>query len=119
MYCMHASKHSSVDSVERKTCSKVKRGPQIPISTPYGGQQAATIEEFKKRPIEVGCFVFTRQAQHSRAAQECAKLSEMEFWLWKVLKIYEAGHSDIRDAIVAQSYCGHRLSRTLGAWHRV
>ena len=79
---MHASKLSSVDSVERKTCS-----------TPYGCHLAATIEEFKKRPIEVGCFVFTRQAQHSRAAQECAKLSEIVFWLWKVLRIYQAGHS--------------------------
>ena len=87
MYCMHVSKHSSVDSVERKTCSKVKRGAQIPISMPYGGHQAATIEDFKQRPIKVGCFVFTRHAQHSRAAQQCAKLSEMEFWLRKVLKI--------------------------------
>jgi hypothetical protein len=37
--------------------------------------------------------VFTRQAQHSRAAQEFAKLSGMEFWLWKVLRIYQAGRS--------------------------
>ena len=69
----------------------VSRGSGVPVSTPFGGHQPKTVEEFKQRPVVVGSFVLTRAHAQDRIERASLKLSRLRAWIWKVLHIYRAG----------------------------
>ena len=69
----------------------VQRGPGIPVTTPFGGRQAQSTEEFSERPVWPGACVLTKAAPHSPLGRKSPKLARLPYWVWKVLQVVEPG----------------------------
>ena len=50
-------------------------------------------EDFAKRLVMVGSFVLTRTASSSHWAKASAKLRELDYWMWHIVKLFEPGES--------------------------
>ena len=69
----------------------VQRGPGIPVTTPFGGRQAQSTEEFSERPVWLGACVLTKAAPSSPLGRKSSKLARLPYWVWKVLQVFEPG----------------------------
>ena len=70
--------------------SGAMRGRLVPVVARYGSQPK-TDEEFAARPAGLGCFVATRIFKSSPMAKLSTRLSEASYWIWRVIRVYQAG----------------------------
>ena len=68
----------------------IKRGDDVALVV-KAGPPPRTMEDFKRRPVGVGSFVATRPAPHSPLGRASRVLASLEFWVWRVLHVYQQG----------------------------
>jgi hypothetical protein len=67
------------------------RGPGVDVVA-AGVRVPISLEEFRNRPVRIGCMVATRPAASSKWAESGGHvLKELEFWVWRVTRVFKAG----------------------------
>ena len=69
----------------------VVRGSNVSVSIPTSQVQAKTVAELEARPVVAGTYVITLPAPSSTLARTCRGLQDVQFWLWKVLRVLQPG----------------------------